>query len=61
MKRFKKSVDESKVSCLALQKVQQPEHAATVRNYSCSTIYSPQIIPVVKYNDSDMNFRYIPI
>ncbi|XP_018359178.1 PREDICTED: integrator complex subunit 11 homolog isoform X2 [Trachymyrmex cornetzi] len=58
MKRFKKTIDERKASCTeASQKLQQPEHAViSVSNHNCLTTYTtPQIIPFMKYNDSDMS------
>lgn len=60
IKRFKKSVDESKASCISSQKLQQSdcEHVVFAGNHS-STICTPQITPIV--NDDNMNFRYTPI
>ena len=64
MKRFKKSVNERKAWCTeASQKLQQPKYAViSVSNHNCLTTYTtPQIIPFMKYNNSDMNSRYILI
>ncbi|XP_011056556.1 PREDICTED: uncharacterized protein LOC105147327 [Acromyrmex echinatior] len=58
MKRFKKSIDERKASCTEVsQKLQQAEHAViSVSNHNCLTTYTtPQIIPFMKYNNSDMS------
>lgn len=57
MKRFKSSVNQSKV---APQKLQQPEPIVSVNNHDCPTACtSVQITPIVKCNNNDMNFRYI--
>jgi len=63
MKRFKKSVDERKASYTEVsQKLQQAEHAViSVSNQNCLTYTTPQIIPFIKYNNSDMSSRYISI
>ncbi|XP_011647996.1 uncharacterized protein LOC105434098 [Pogonomyrmex barbatus] len=57
IKRFKKSVEESKVSCVAPQKLQQSEQIASVHSRHASTTCTPQITPIVGRNDIDVNFR----
>ncbi|XP_011686812.1 PREDICTED: uncharacterized protein LOC105449339 isoform X2 [Wasmannia auropunctata] len=63
MKRFKKSVDDSKASCIT-QKLQQPEHVVDIvstNSHSCSTDYTPQIAytPVINNDmNDDMNCRH---
>ncbi|XP_070527986.1 uncharacterized protein [Cardiocondyla obscurior] len=53
IKRFKSSVNKKRSS----QKPQQLEHVVSVSNHDCTTIYTPQIMPIAKYNDNNVNFR----
>lgn len=63
MKRFKKSVDERKALCTVVsQKLQQPEHVISVSDQNYSTTYTTQqVVPFMKYDDSDMSSRYMYI
>ncbi|XP_077254379.1 uncharacterized protein LOC143893180 [Temnothorax americanus] len=58
MKRFKRSVDESKASSAASRKSSQSSNkqVVSVSNHGCSTIDTPQTTPIVQHNDNDMNF-----
>ncbi|XP_071643707.1 uncharacterized protein [Temnothorax longispinosus] len=56
MKRFKRSVDESKASSAASRKSSQSSNkqVVPVSNHGCSTIDTPQTTPIIQHND--LNF-----
>ncbi|XP_071559391.1 uncharacterized protein [Temnothorax nylanderi] len=56
MKRFKRSVDESKASSAASRKSSQSSKQV-VAYHGCSTIDTPQTRPIIQHNDNDMNCR----